>query len=346
MSILLRGGFFSSQLTFSFEAGRRCDSGEGSFEFETKQGNAVFQAVEMAINHQRTRQPLRQASGSQDTEPAPQSRPLPQPGSEPGIYSTVKGPGVQPSLPHQPGTPHARLEPPVDKLLTGVKSLTLDTRGSNPRKNQVKPICSCPLLNQESQTYSEITLPADRGGDKGEHTSLPPKPPSPKLPQDPEYSLPFDALAKKIIADMANTQPFVRWVTGSDRPGGSDDEARDPLYDSIDELAVRALVPCRSDGTKPNYQRAEHIYDEPEGCAVVTPQHPGSASLYDNPEEVRGNAWRSLGTVVDPNGHEYPYNPHVDDYAVPKPPKRAFHLEDQDSEEDSPYDNVMVKMDK
>ncbi|XP_067087495.1 docking protein 2 [Osmerus mordax] len=340
--------FGRDKLTFSFEAGRRCDSGEGSFEFDTKQGNAVFQAVEMAINLQRTSQPLRQASGSLDTEPAPQSRPLPQPGAEPGFYSTVKELGVQPSPSHQPGVPHARLEPPVDKLLTGVKSLTLDSRGSNPRKNQVKPICSCPLLNQESQTYSEITLPAERGGDKGEHTSLPPKTPSPKPPQDPEYSLPFDSLSKKIIADMATTQTFVHWVTepGSDRPGCSDDEARDPLYDSIDELAVRALVPCRPDGTKPKYHRAEHIYDEPEGRAVVTQQHPGSTSLYDNPEEVRGNAWRSMGTVVDPNGHEYPYNPHVDDYAVPKPPKRAFPLGNQDSEEDSPYDNVMVKMDR
>ena len=330
------------QLTFSFEAGRRCDSGEGSFEFDTKQGNAVFQAVEMAINLQRTSQPLRHTSGSLDTEPgqAPQSRPLPQPGAEPGIYSTVKDPGVQPSPPHQPGGPHARLEPPVDKLLTGVKSLTLDTRGSNPRKNQVKPICSCPLLNQESQTYSEITLPAEKKGDKGEHASLPP---SPKPPQDSEYALPFDSLSKKIIADMATIQNFVHWEPGTDRLGGSDDEARDPLYDSIDELAVRALVPSRSEGTKPTYHRAEHIYDEPEGCAVVTP---GSASLYDDPEEVRCNAWRSMGTAVDPNGHEYPYNPHVDDYAVPKPPKRAFPPGSQDAEEDSPYDNVMVKKDK
>ncbi|XP_036435676.1 uncharacterized protein LOC118814122 [Colossoma macropomum] len=35
---------------FSFEAGRRCDSGQGVFEFDTNQGNTIFQNVESAIN--------------------------------------------------------------------------------------------------------------------------------------------------------------------------------------------------------------------------------------------------------------------------------------------------------
>ncbi|XP_018110541.1 docking protein 2 isoform X2 [Xenopus laevis] len=35
---------------FSFEAGRRCNSGEGSFEFETPLGGQIFQAIECAIN--------------------------------------------------------------------------------------------------------------------------------------------------------------------------------------------------------------------------------------------------------------------------------------------------------
>ncbi|XP_010139168.1 PREDICTED: docking protein 2-like, partial [Buceros rhinoceros silvestris] len=37
-------------VTFSFEAGRRCTSGEGNFEFETRQGNEIFQAIELAIS--------------------------------------------------------------------------------------------------------------------------------------------------------------------------------------------------------------------------------------------------------------------------------------------------------
>lgn len=38
---------------FSFEAGRRCDSGPGNFTFETKQGNEIFELVDQAIRSQK-----------------------------------------------------------------------------------------------------------------------------------------------------------------------------------------------------------------------------------------------------------------------------------------------------
>lgn len=57
------------QSTFSFEAGRRCDSGEGNFEFDTKQGNLLFQAVEDAINLQRISLPHRQSSAGGQVNP-------------------------------------------------------------------------------------------------------------------------------------------------------------------------------------------------------------------------------------------------------------------------------------
>ncbi|XP_046517419.1 docking protein 1 isoform X3 [Equus quagga] len=38
---------------FSFEAGRRCPSGPGTFTFQTAQGNDIFQAVETAIHQQK-----------------------------------------------------------------------------------------------------------------------------------------------------------------------------------------------------------------------------------------------------------------------------------------------------
>uniref|UniRef100_A0A1A8QYW7 Docking protein 1b n=1 Tax=Nothobranchius pienaari TaxID=704102 RepID=A0A1A8QYW7_9TELE len=41
------------RLMFSFEAGRRCDSGPGSFTFETKQGNEIFTLVDQAIQSQK-----------------------------------------------------------------------------------------------------------------------------------------------------------------------------------------------------------------------------------------------------------------------------------------------------
>ncbi|XP_076026932.1 docking protein 1b [Genypterus blacodes] len=41
------------RVMFSFEAGRRCDSGPGNFTFETKQGNEIFQLVDQAIRSQK-----------------------------------------------------------------------------------------------------------------------------------------------------------------------------------------------------------------------------------------------------------------------------------------------------
>ncbi|XP_058145806.1 docking protein 2 [Dasypus novemcinctus] len=45
--------FGRDKVTFSFEAGRRCASGEGNFEFETRQGNEIFLALEGAISAQK-----------------------------------------------------------------------------------------------------------------------------------------------------------------------------------------------------------------------------------------------------------------------------------------------------
>lgn len=425
--------FGRDKSTFSFEAGRRCDSGEGSFEFDTKQGNFLFQAVEAAINLQKTSQPHRQTSGgglvppdapqnqqNQSLPPPPVNPPAghsrtPPPQKQPrvqvqpasgaqaddGVYSMVTDPqnlqmihnddteSSSSSLQQRPQL--ARLEPPVDKVLTGVKSLTLDTRGLPvPRKNQVKMISSCPLpnispdsggnqspgpgSNQASnarlspklssnpnldQMYSQITM-ADgaRRSTKKERKSgsnastCPPQ----MISRDPDYSLPFDTIASNIMSDILQSdQGFL---------------GADPLYDSIDELKIRNIFRDEASTQDFTCRKVDHIYDEPEGCAGAaglgaTPH----TSVYDDPEEMRGDAWRIMGTCVDPKGHEYPYNPRVDDYAVPRKPKRAFvsqqsvskeeeeeHRQGEEPEEEeegeeeeeeprfSPYDNLIVKI--
>ncbi|GLD71596.1 docking protein 2-like protein, partial [Lates japonicus] len=284
----------------------------------------------------------------------------------------------------------SRLEPPVDKVLTGVKSLTLDTRGVPvPRKNQVKMISSCPLPHAEpgpnpapgsgstpahnsrlspkpssnpnaDEMYSQITLPgAGERGTKRERRerggSLAPPCTPPQINPEPEYSLPFDTIAKNVMADILNSQKARVSESGAD-----------PLYDSIDEMKIRNVFSAQAAALGPMYGKMEHIYDEPEGCAAAAGggQKPTApTSVYDDPEEMRGDAWRIMGTAADPKGHEYPYNPRVDDYAVPKRPQRAFlatpsnEEEDEEDEEqqpeeeeqredqlDSPYNNVMVKM--
>uniref|UniRef100_A0AAQ4RIQ8 IRS-type PTB domain-containing protein n=1 Tax=Gasterosteus aculeatus aculeatus TaxID=481459 RepID=A0AAQ4RIQ8_GASAC len=251
--------------TFSFEAGRRCDSGEGSFEFETQRGNFLFQAVESAINRQRISFPQRQTS-------------------------------------YQAG-PEAAEDPPLVPSRTAPLPQLL------------------PLPHAEPDS------------------AVPPPAPPPVPPQDPGYSLPFDTIGAPSVILGQRAEP-----------------GPDPLYDSIDEMKIRNVFPSGDAGAA--NRKLEHIYDEPESCAA--PAVP--ASLYDDPEEVRGDAWRVMGTEADPKGHEYPYNPCVDDYAVPKRAKRALlaarstneegkeedgegeQEEEKEGEEDSPYTNVMVKI--
>uniref|UniRef100_A0A8C2WQ85 Docking protein 2 n=1 Tax=Cyclopterus lumpus TaxID=8103 RepID=A0A8C2WQ85_CYCLU len=305
--------FGQDKSTFSFEAGRRCDSGEGSFEFDTKQGNFLFQAVEAAINLQRISFPQRQTSCQTSPETPQDKTSPPLPLNPPLVQSRT------PPLPQLRG--HARPEPSVDKLLTGVRSLTLDPRGV-PRKNQVKSISSCPL------PHAEPPEPPGSG-----HDSNPDRTHARTAPPEPEYSLPFDTIATTFVSDILDS----RRALGA--------EAADPLYDSIDEMKIRNVL---ADG------KTQHIYDEPEGCAA--PQPP--TAVYDDPEEVRGGAWRLM--AADPKGHEYPYDPRVDDYAVPKRAQRVLPVtqstneekdgeeepqeEDQEERRDSPYSNVRMKM--
>ncbi|XP_014187108.2 docking protein 2, partial [Haplochromis burtoni] len=360
--------FGRDKATFSFEAGRRCDSGEGNFEFDTKQGNVLFQAVEAAINLQKVAPPHRQTSGggqaSPDTTqsfslpppphslPLAQSRTLPQSRSQmppatqaaDDVYSMVSEPPNLQMIHHidkescnasqqqQQRPQMCRLEPPVDKTLTGVKSLNLDSRLPAPRKNQAKMISSCTLPNaspdsspnlntgpapgsvpnprlspkpsaKPEQTYSQITMSTERGTKREKRSA---NVAAPCTSSEADYSLPFDTIAKNVMTDILNSHR-----TDSGHAGA------DPLYDSIDEMKIRNVFTSDGDTVK----TLDHIYDEPEGCAAAAAKGQKSTlstSVYDDPEEMRGDAWRIMGTAADPKGHEYPYNPRVDDYAVPK----------------------------
>ncbi|MCI4381336.1 hypothetical protein PGIGA_G00250480 [Pangasianodon gigas] len=356
--------FGRDKTTFSFEAGRRCDSGEGNFEFDTKQGNAIFQYVEAAINLQRAGFSQQQSSsGARDTLPMPQPPKITPPTEDSSctIYSMLSETAMKDKAKQL--SPHrTRLEMPTDKHLTGVKSLNLDTRPL-PRKNQVKNFRSCPLANTENDAYSRVTAPLsdkeipDRVEQEEQHQMLRPCSSSP----DSEYSLPFDNVAKNIMMDILTSShlapPMVVEPCLSNENNDSNEKSAEPLYDSIDEFAIRSF-PQKPKRHSDKYPAVEHIYDEPEGCAT-TPHAP--TALYDDPEEVRCNAWKTLGALTDPSGHEFPYNAHVDDYAVPKPPRRARIPEQErekgeksrmpgiqsmteDDEDSSPYDNVMLKM--
>ncbi|NXA04901.1 DOK2 protein, partial [Sapayoa aenigma] len=91
--------FGRDKVTFSFEAGRRCTSGEGNFEFDTRQGNEIFQAIESAINAHRGRgaeEPRRGGPGDEAPRPLNHARTpsWAQGHEEPG---GTKGPSPEPS---------------------------------------------------------------------------------------------------------------------------------------------------------------------------------------------------------------------------------------------------------
>ncbi|XP_046288143.1 docking protein 1 isoform X1 [Marmota monax] len=85
------------KVMFSFEAGRRCPSGPGTFTFQTAQGNDIFQAVETAIHRQKAQGKAREGQGvlradSQEGEVAEgklASPPVPQEvlGNTPALYA-------------------------------------------------------------------------------------------------------------------------------------------------------------------------------------------------------------------------------------------------------------------
>ncbi|CAL1615438.1 unnamed protein product [Knipowitschia caucasica] len=374
--------FGRDKSSFTFEAGRRCESGPGNFEFDTKLGNALFVAVETAINRQRVSLPHRQTSMASDSLPHmshPQTRsstrldshpPItrslpPRPEDLDPVYSLVNDKTLQITHLDKESSPSQRhpmfLEPPVDKTLTAVKSLTLENRDPPlHKKNQVKMISSCPLPGDNphsardhspsepgpkppTQTYSRIG--AERKKKKSPNGSVD------VGAVESEYSQPFDLL----IPDLRELG------VESERP-----PLADPVYDSIDEFKIRNVF---------HRDRGEHIYDEPESChseELDFDIKTASASVYDEPQEMRVEAWRIMGTEQDPKGHEFPYNARVDDYAVPKHVQRAYtdpqtEAETRDGperdqsldlemdpeqtnevetgENDSPYNNLPVKTD-
>uniref|UniRef100_A0A670J5F1 Docking protein 2 n=1 Tax=Podarcis muralis TaxID=64176 RepID=A0A670J5F1_PODMU len=210
---LRRFGHDKVMAIFSFEAGRRCASGEGSFEFATKQGSEIIQVIEGAINAQRN-------SSSASS---------------------------------------------VATLLAGAAS---------PAKPVEGPTASCPL--------SSTNCPYMEGSDAHPRRE-------PQQESMSEYSEPFDAISK-----------------------------------SLGRL-----------GLSPASLGLHHIYDDPEGLAHL---------VYDEPQEFTGDAWKVQATPEDPIGHEYPYNPSLDDYSVPKMAAAYAPVQDQNGLGESAYDQVILSL--
>lgn len=293
------------QVTFSFEAGRRCASGEGSFEFDTRQGNEIFQAIEVAIGRHRARaaqQPRRGAPGDDASWPLAHAR--------------------------SPSWAQGHEEPPGAKC----PSSEPGWEGKVTKAKPAMPPSSCPGAGEPPGTF----LPA-RGADApcaepcGSLRRAVPLVPGKSWKQEAAakagdelaYATPFDTIAKTFLAQQLGSlcQP-------------------DPVYDSIGEAEGQegAQPPPPPTAAKP---KPYHIYDEPEGLSAH--------SVYDQPQEVKGDAWKLQAAPEEPSGHQHPYSPQQDGYAVPRRPiqlRQPPPLQGTEWLRDGDYDNVALKLAK
>ncbi|NXH42574.1 DOK1 protein, partial [Dicaeum eximium] len=284
------------KVMFSFEAGRRCDSGPGNFTFETKQGNEIFRLVEASIQEQKAqveenRQScdsleadspgmvqIRQALADSlnlelpaqgDDTPAPKAGLAPRAAAagaaeERDATSLLKS-RILPELPVPPAKP--------------------TVSGTPPRSPLPKVLRAVPPAEDPLSVYSE-PLDAVKG--------LQPRP-------DPLYSDPVDSKA----------------VSAAKAPGGAAEEPKP-------RLPVPPFSGPYEQGRAEGQGRAppghkEHIYDEPEGRAPRS-LHPFTC-IYDEARPT-SEAWRTQGHDGE-GGYEYPYNPSTDDYSVPAFPAKA-----------------------
>ncbi|XP_030306632.1 docking protein 1 isoform X2 [Calypte anna] len=275
---------------FSFEAGRRCDSGPGNFTFETKQGNEIFRLVEASIREQKAQvEENRQSCGSLDSD-------------NPSVVL-------------------------ISQALADSLSLELPAEGDDSQASKAG-LASRPTVSVEERDAMSLKtrilpeLPVPQA--KTAVSSTPPRSPLPKVPRavlpaedlSSVYSEPLDSVKglrpwlDPLYSDPVDSKP----ASGARVPSGASEEAKLRL-----PLCVGTYEQVRAEGfsqTPAVPGHREHIYDEPEGRAPRS--LPPFTCIYDEARPT-GEAWRTQGHDGR-GGYEYPYNPSTDDYSVP-----AFH---------------------
>ncbi|NXJ84122.1 DOK1 protein, partial [Trogon melanurus] len=278
------------KVMFSFEAGRRCDSGPGNFTFETKQGNEIFRLVETSIREQKAQvEENRQSCDSLDSD-------------SPGVVliQQALAESLSLELPAEAGdtlAPKAGLAPRP--------SAAADERDA--------------MSLLKTRTLPDLPVPQP----KPTVLNTLPRSPLPKVPhavlpsEDPSsvYSEPLDAVKgfcprlDPLYSDPIDSKP----ASGARVPSGALDETKVrlpvPLYLGLYE---QVQAGGHSQGPVLPGQK-EHIYDEPEGRAPCS--LPPTSCIYDEARPT-GDAWRTQGHDGK-GGYEYPYNPSTDDYSVP-----------------------------
>ncbi|XP_043547213.1 docking protein 1b isoform X1 [Chiloscyllium plagiosum] len=295
------------KVMFSFEAGRRCDSGAGNFTFETKHGNDIFLLVESSILEQKA-----QAEGIRRSLPP----------SEAGDHAALSSVERSPECPSLDASPALSSE-----VLVVVGTSSGGPAGSPDHKSG--------LTEGQATPHRKEQAPP-RGAEEKELSKLlknrslpeppavgPPTPPrSPKMSASSSdlasvYSDPVDALTVgKCGSDCLYSEPVdsvptckpqepAAWKGFKDRkaPG----QRAEPLYADIYER-VNQDFSRLAPGAGP---AEEHIYDEPEGRAFQQVLEarapyplPPFTAIYDQAQLADSAAWRRKGCVAGHAGKD------------------------------------------
>ncbi|XP_015705709.1 docking protein 1 isoform X1 [Coturnix japonica] len=234
------------KVMFSFEAGRRCDSGPGNFTFETKQGNEIFRLVEASIREQKAQvEENLQSCDSLDSD-------------SPSVVLIRQSLAdalslEQPTEGDAAAAPKAGLAPQPSAAAEERDAISL-------LKTRMLP--EPPVLQAKPPI-----------------TSTPPRSPLPKAPRaflpdkDPSslYSEPLDS----VKGFRPRLDPLYADPIDSKAAGAADGVKLRVLFPGTCEQV-------RAEGCSP--ARKEHIYDEPEGCAPRV--LPAAASIYDEARPI------------------------------------------------------------
>ncbi|XP_062817268.1 docking protein 2 [Anolis carolinensis] len=257
--------FGHDKTIFSFEAGRRCSSGEGSFEFVTPQGKEIVRIIEGAIEVQKksmSNDPTWEASAGVTLPP----KAFNQPSSEGGNWKTR-------ATAQDKGAP-------LTSQVTGtnmIRSLESIWKGKPGKDSVVSPIL--PTCSKKVPPRLDLFPKQDLQS-------------GPNALEGPE----------KVAADESESEePF---NAASKSPGNSISSQTSLLFGRMQRPSLA-----------PTSLGSMHVYDDPE----ISPP-----LVYDEPQEITGEAWKLRATAEDPVGHEYPYSPGLDDYAVPRLPGQGI----------------------
>ncbi|XP_030046719.1 docking protein 1 [Microcaecilia unicolor] len=323
------------KVMFSFEAGRRCDSGAGNFTFETKQGNEIFIIVEASIQEQKAQvEENRQSYSSMDSD-CPAMLQIKSAIAESLSSSSVNSQTFDPTGDTPNIDPTTILEDLTSK--GGLPSKLGSTENCLVKKDSKSKVPEDKEVMKllKARSLPEPPVLSTKSAVSNTPSSLLKMPKGTSVtPEDPAnvYSEPKDSVkAFRPGVDTLYSDP-VDSVTGSGIAGSSTSRSRGiseegklgPLYSDLYEQVNYEMVKMVV-APKPSsrLQREDHIYDEPEGRAQMPP--PAVSYIYDEARPST-DAWKTQG-IDDKLGYEYPYNPNTDDYSVPafqttKTPKR------------------------